>query len=135
MKTFIWSLIFLAALTPVLLYFFRRWQQKQAEKNGVVVYATVVSVAGVKRFGKELPVKKITMWLQEPGKERRTVILQTQIPAGQSIVAGMMIPVAVDPKKPERVFPAGEDAVKRLVLTGPRRDRRQMKKQRPGSRG
>jgi hypothetical protein len=135
MKTFIWSLIFLAALTPVLLYFFRRWQQKQAEKNGVVVYATVVSIAAVKRFGKELPVKKITMWLQEPGKERRTVILQTQIPAGQSIVAGMMIPVAVDPKKPERVFPAGEDAVKRLVLTGPRRDRRQMKKQRPGSRG
>jgi hypothetical protein len=135
MKTVIWSLIFLGALTPVLLYFFGRWQQKQAEKNGVVVYATVVSIAGVKRFGKDLPVKKITMWLQEPGQERRTVILQTQIPAGQTIVAGMMIPVAVDPKKPERVFPAGEDAVKRLVLTGPRRDRRQMKKQRPGSRG
>jgi len=132
MKTIIWTLIFLAAATPILLYFFRRWQQKQAEKKGVVVYATVVSIAGVKRFGKELPVKKITMWLQEPGMERRTVILQTQIPAGQSIVPGMMIPVAVDPKKPDRVFPAGEDAVKRLVLTGPRRDRRQLKKQRPG---
>ena len=132
MKTAIWTLIFLAAATPALLYFFRRWQQKQAEKKGVVVYATVVSIAAVKRFGKELPVKKITMWLQEPGKERRTVVLQTQIPAGQSIVAGMMIPVAVDPKNAERVYPAGEDAVKRLVLTGPRRDRRQLKKQRPG---
>ena len=76
----------------------------------MVVYATVVSVAGVRRFGKDLPVKKITMWLQEPGQERRTVVLQTQIPAGQTITAGMMIPVAVDPKKPERVFPAGEDA-------------------------
>ena len=132
MKTVIWTLIFLAACTPPLLYFFRRWQQKQAEKKGVVVYATVISIAAVKRFGKELPVKKITMWLQEPGMERRTVVLQTQIPAGQSVVPGMMIPVAVDPKKPERVYPAGEDAVKRLVLTGPRRDRRQMKKQRPG---
>jgi hypothetical protein len=135
MKTAIWTLIFLAAATPILLYLFRRWQQTQAEKKGVVVYATVVSVAGVRRFGKDLPVKKITMWLQEPGQERRTVVLQTQIPAGQTITAGMMIPVAVDPKKPERVFPAGEDAVKRLVLTGPRRDRRQLKKQRPGSRG
>jgi hypothetical protein len=132
MKTAIWTLIFLGACTPALLFFFRRWQQKQAEKKGVVVYATVVSIAAVKRFGKELPVKKITMWLQEPGMERRTVVLQTQIPAGQSIVAGMMIPVAVDPKNAERVYPAGEDAVKRLVLTGPRRDRRQLKKQRPG---
>jgi len=131
MKTAIWTLIFLAALTPVGLYFYQRWRQRRADRKGLALYATVVSIEGVRRFGKDLPVKKITMWLQEPGGERRTVTLSTQIPAGQVITAGMMIPVVIDPKDPKRVYPAGEDSVKRVVLTGPRRDRRQMKKQRP----
>ena len=130
-KTVIWTLIFLAALTPVGLYFYQRWRQRRADRKGMALYATVVSIEGVRRFGKELPVKKITMWLQEPGGERRTVTLSTQIPAGQVITSGMLIPVVIDPKDPKRVYPAGEDAVKRVVLTGPRRDRRQMKKQRP----
>ena len=134
MKTVIWSLIFLAALTPVGMYFYQRWRQRRADRKGLALYATVVSIAGVRRFGKELPVKKITMWLQEPGGERRTVTLSTQIPAGQVISPGMLIPIVVDPKNPERIYPAGEDAVKRVVLTGARRDRRQLKKQRPGGR-
>jgi hypothetical protein len=131
MKTVIWSLIFVAALTPVGLYFYQRWRQRRADRKGMALYATVVSIEGVRRFGKDLPVKKITMWLQEPGGERRTVTLSTQIPAGQTITSGMLIPVVVDPRNSERVYPASEDAVRRVVITGPRRDRRQMKKQRP----
>jgi hypothetical protein len=134
MKTVIWTVIFLAALTPVGLYFYQRWRQKRADRKGLALYATVVSIGPVKRFGKELPVKKITMWLQEPGAERRTVTLSTQIPAGQTVTPGMLIPVVIDPKNPERVYPAGEESVKRVVLTGPRRDRRQLKKQ-SGRRG
>jgi hypothetical protein len=134
MKTVIWTLIFLGALTPVGLYFYQRWRQKRADRKGMALYATVVSIEPVKRFGKELPVKKITMWLQEPGAERRTVTLSTQIPASQSVTPGMLIPVVIDPRNPERVYPAGEESVKRVVLTGPRRDRRQMKKQ-TGRRG
>jgi hypothetical protein len=131
MKTVIWSLIFLAALTPVGLYFYQRWRQRRADRKGLALYATVVSIEGVRRFGRDLPVKKITMWLQEPERERRTVTLSTQIPAGQTITPGMLIPVVIDPKNPQRVYPASEESVKRVVLTGPRRDRRQLKKQRP----
>jgi hypothetical protein len=134
MKTVIWTVIFLAALTPVGLYFYQRWRQRRADRKGMALYATVVSIEAVRRFGKELPVKKITMWLQEPGGERRTVTLSTQIPAGQTVTPGMLIPVVIDPKNPERVYPAGEESVKRVVLTGPRRDRRQLKKQ-SGRRG
>jgi hypothetical protein len=134
MKTVIWTLIFMAALTPVGLYFYQRWRQRRADRKGLALYATVVSIAAVRRFGKELPVKKITMWLQEPGGERRTVTLSTQIPAGQTVTPGMLVPVVIDPRNPERVYPAGEESVKRVVLTGPRRDRRQLKKQ-SGRRG
>jgi hypothetical protein len=130
-KTIIWTLIFIAALTPVGLYFYQRWRQRRAERSGVALYATVVSIEAVRRFGKDLPVKKITMWLQEPGAERRTVTMSTQIPAGQTVTSGMLIPVVIDPKDPKRVYPAGEEGVKRVVLTGPRRERRQLKKQRP----
>ena len=132
MKIAIWTLIFLAALTPAVLYFFQRWRQGQAEKKGVRVYATVVSVGPTRRFGKDLPMKKIVMWLQEPGKDRRTVTLRTRVAEGQDIVPGMLLTIVVDPKNPERIYPAGAEAAKRLVLTGPRRDRRQLKSGRTG---
>ena len=145
MKTAIWTLIFLAALTPVGLYFYQRWRQRRADRKGLALYATVVSIEGVRRFGKDLPVKKITMWLQEPGKERREVTLRSRIAAGQKIEPGVMLAVVVDPSDPKRIYPAGEEASKRVVMTGPRRERRQMQsgrgvqrpgmRQRPGTRG
>jgi hypothetical protein len=135
MKIVIWTLIFLAALTPAVLYFFQRWRQSQAEKKGVVVYATVVSIAPIKKFGKVLPMKKIVMSIQEPEKERRTVTLRTQIADGQTIVPGMLLSVVVDPKNPKRIYPAGPEAAKRVVMTGPRRDRRQMRSGRGVQRG
>jgi hypothetical protein len=133
MKTVIWTLIFLGALTPVAMYFYQRWRQKRADRVGVSVYATVVSIDDVKRFGKVLPVKNILLSLQEPGGVRRAVTLSTRIPEGQEIGPGMLLPIVVDPKNPSRVYPAGAEAAQRAVMTGPRRDRRQMKKQRPGA--
>jgi hypothetical protein len=135
MKTVIWTLIFVAAATPALMYFFQRWRQRQAEKKGVVVYATVVSMEAIKRFGKVLPMKKITLSIQEPGKDRRSVTLRTQIAEGQTIVPGMLLSVVVDPKNPNRIYPAGDEAAKRLVITGPRRERRQLRSGRGVTRG
>ena len=108
MKTAIWTIIFLAALTPAVLYFYQRWRQRQAERKGVVVYATVVSIEAIRKFGKELPMKKIVLSIQEPGKDRRTVTLRTRIADGQKIVSpGMLLSVVVDPKNPKRIYPAG----------------------------
>ncbi|AEU35358.1 hypothetical protein [Granulicella mallensis] len=129
MKIAIWTLVILAALTPVVLYFFQRWRQQKAEREGVAVYATVISVAPMKRFGRTLPIMKIVMWIQEPGSTTsREVTLSSRVEPGQKITAGVRLAVVIDPKNPERIYPAGPEAAKRVVLTGPRRERRQMRK-------
>jgi hypothetical protein len=129
LKIAIWTLVILAALTPVVLYFFQRWRQQKAEREGVAVYATVISVAPMKRFGRTLPIMKIVMWIQEPGSTTsREVTLSSRVEPGQKITAGVRLAVVIDPKNPERIYPAGPEAAKRVVLTGPRRERRQMRK-------
>jgi hypothetical protein len=128
MKTAIWTILFLAAATPAAIYFYQRWRHTRAERKGVAVYATVVSVEPVKRFGKTLPMVKIGMWLQEPGQDKpRTVTLQSRIEPGQVIEPGIRIGVVIDPKDPKRVYPAGPAAQDRIVFTGSRIERRQMK--------
>ena len=132
MKTAIWTLIFLAAATPAVLYFWQRWRQQRAEREGVAVYATVVSVEPIKRFGKQLPMVKIVMWVQEPDKGSRVVTMSTRIEPGQKIEPGVRLAVVVDPKDPKRIYPAGPAATERVVLTGSRAERRQMRSGRGG---
>jgi hypothetical protein len=127
MKIAIWTIIFLAAATPAVLYFWQRWRQNRAEREGVVVYATVVSVTPIKRFGKTLPMAKIAMWLQEPEKSGREVTLSSRIEPGQKIDPGVRLVVVIDPKDPKRIYPAGPEAAKRVVATGSRSERRQIK--------
>ena len=127
MKIAIWTIIFVAAATPAILYFWQRWRQSKAEREGVVVYATVVSVTPMKRFGKTLPMVKIVMWLQEPEQSGREVKLSSRIESGQKIDPGVRLMVVVDPKDPKRIYPAGPEASKRVVATGSRSERRQMK--------
>jgi hypothetical protein len=137
-KTIIWTLIFIAAATPAVMYFFQRWRQQKAEKEGVVVYATVVSSTPVKRFGRQLPMVKIVMWVQEPNQAARSVTLSSRIEPGQKIEPGVRLAVVIDPKNPKRIYPAGPEAAKRLVPTGSRSERRQMRSGRgvvPATRG
>jgi len=128
MKIAIWIIGILVALgIPVAMYFIQRARQQKIDRSGVVLYASVIAMEPMKVFGKVTPdMVKMTLWLQEPDKEAREVMLKTRIPANQKIEAGMRIPVVVDPKNPKRVFPATEESVKRIVLTGPRRERRIM---------
>jgi hypothetical protein len=131
MKIAIWTLLFLAAATPAVLYFFQRWRQQRAEREGVALYATVVSAEPMKRFGKTLPMMKISMWIQDPGgTSNRTVTLTSRVEPGQKITAGVRLAVVIDPRNPNRIYPAGPEAAKRIVYTGPRRERRQMRKNR-----
>lgn len=126
MKTAIWTIIFIAAVTPAILYFYQRWRQSKAEREGLALYATVVSVTPVKRFGKQLPMAKIALWIQEPDKSNRQVILSSRIEPGQKIEPGVRLVIVIDPSNPKRVYPAGPEAAKRVVATGSRSERRQM---------
>jgi hypothetical protein len=127
MKIAIWVVVGLVVIgTPVALYFIQRARQLKIDKTGVVLYATIISSEPVKVFGKLSDMVKINLWVQEPDKERRDVALKTRIPAGQKLEVGMRLPVVIDPKNPKRIYPASEDSLKRVVLTGPRRERRMM---------
>ena len=139
MKAIIWIVVgVIIVAVPVAMYFIQRWRQQKIDRTGLVLYATVVAMEPVKVFGKASDMVKITLWVQEPDKEQREVSLRTRLPAGQKMEAGMRLPVVVDPKNPKRIYPATEDSMKRVVITGPRRERRMMKSgrgvERPGMR-
>jgi len=113
MKAIIWTVVGLIIVAvPVAMYFIQRWRQQKIDRTGLVLYATVVAMEPVKVFGKASDMVKITLWIQEPDKEQREVAL--------------------------RIYPATEDSMKRVVITGPRRERRMMKSgrgvERPGMR-
>lgn len=127
MKTAIWTILFLAAATPAVMYLYQRWRQSKAEREGLALYATVVSVEPLKRFGKTLPMVKIVMWIQEPDQAPRTVTLRSRIEPGQKIESGVRLAVVIDPKNPKRIYPAGPVAQERVVFTGSRSERRMMK--------
>ncbi|MEO6922964.1 MAG: hypothetical protein ABI142_04005 [Bryocella sp.] len=128
MKIAFWIFIVLLAIgIPVAMYFIQRARQRNIDRTGVVLYASVIAMKPMKVFGKVTPdMVKMTLWVQEPDQDAHEVTLKTRVPANQKIEAGMRIPVVVDPKNSKRVFPASEESIKRLVLTGPRRERRVM---------
>ncbi len=130
MKVWFWLPLVLLGLVPVVRFLLQRLQESRAQKKGVAVYATMISLEPVKVFGKLTQAMKVNLWVQEPSGERRQVSLTSRIPEGQKIEVGMMLPVVIDPTNPKRVYPAGADALKRIQLTGSRETRRRMKKQR-----
>lgn len=116
------------ATNALVTYLIQKRRQARAEKDGVVLYATVVSATAVGGLMKYAEMKKVTLRLQDPGATTpREVSLRTRLPPGQQITPGMKIAVIVDPKKPERVYPASEAASKRVVMTGSRLERRHMR--------
>src|SRR5881398_3908240 len=91
-------LLLLAAVAGVRFFLERRREQK-AQREGVVVYAGIVSVEPVKWFGKlEQPVKKITLRVQEPGSTTpRDVAIRTRVDPKQKLTPEMRLPVVIDP--------------------------------------
>jgi hypothetical protein len=125
------ALAFGFILWRVISFLLERRNQKIADKEGVVVYATFLSSEPVKFFGRpQTDVEKITLRIQEPGKtEAREVVLRTRTAPGQQMSPGMRVPVVIDPKNPKRVYPASEESAKRAVATGSRLERRVMQQQ------
>ena len=116
------------AINSAVMYLLQRRRQQSAERDGVVVYATVLSVDPVGGLLKYADMKKVNLRIQEPGTAApREVSLRTRVPAGQKIGSGMKIPVAIDAKNPKRIYPVGAEAAKRAVITGSRLERRHMR--------
>ena len=123
------------AVVALVNYLRQRWSQNRAQREGVVIYSTVLSAETMGGWAKQLGVKKIVLRLQEPGvTSAREVTLRTRVAPGQKIVPGLRLAVAIDPKNPKRVYPARPEAAERLALTGSRQERRQLKAQRAGMR-
>ena len=75
-------------------------------------------------------MKKIVLRIQDAkAAAPREVTLKSRLPPNQKLSPGMKVPVAIDPLKPQRVYPATPTAVKRITLTGSRQERRLMKQQ------
>jgi hypothetical protein len=129
MKIVFWLLPVVVLIGIGVRFWLQRRREQKAQKDGLVVYATVLSIEPVTVFRKPSPVMKINMWIQEPGGTRREVSLSSRIPAGQNVSPGVMLPVVIDPSDPKTIYPAGPDAVKRVQLTGSRDMRRRMRQQ------
>jgi hypothetical protein len=129
MKIAFWVLFAIALAVPVVRYFLQRRREAKAQREGVVVYATVIGLEPVKVFGKPTTMMKISMWVQPPGEGRRDVSLNSRIAAGQKVAPGVMLPVVLDLTDPKRIYPSGPEAMKRVQLTGSREQRRQMRRQ------
>lgn len=121
-------IVLAVAANSAVMYFLQKRRQQRAERDGVVLYATLVSAVPLRGLMKYADMKKVTMRLQDPGsKTPREVSLRTRLPAGQKVTPGMKVAVVVDPKDPKRVYPASPEASKRAVVTGSRLERRHMR--------
>lgn len=122
-------LLLVLAATAAVMYFIQRRREQAAQRDGVVVYATLVSTEPVRWMGKKADMRKIVMRIQPPDSNAREVTIRSRIEPGQKFVAGAMLPVVIDPKNPERVYPANAESAKRIVFTGSRQERRAMQSQ------
>jgi hypothetical protein len=132
------GLILTAVIVAAVRFFLERKRQQQVDREGVVVLATFVSSEPVKFLGKpQGDLAKITLRLQDPGTtEPREVSLRTRT-GPQPMQPGMRVPVVIDPKNANRVFPASAEAQARLTVTGSRLERRAIQSQlrTPGRQG
>lgn len=137
MHTHVWQILLYVLLAVAVTlatvatinYLRQRQAGKRAERDGLVLYGTVLSSAPVGGLAKYLDMQKISLQIQEPGKAPRTVTLNTRTQPGQKITAGNRLIVIVDPTKPDRIYPATPEAAKRVTLTGSKQEKKLMQAQ------
>ena len=122
-------ILFLFACWSATMYFIQRRREQIAQRDGLVLYATLVSTTAVRGFGKLGQMRKIVLSIQEPDSAPREVTIRSRVEPGQKFTIGAMLPVVVDPKNSARVYPATPESAKRVVLTGSRQQRRAMQSQ------
>ncbi len=110
-------------------YLRQRRTAQRAEREGLVLYATVLASQPVGGLMKYVDMQKMTLQIQEPNQAPREVTLSTRTQKSQKITRGNRLIVIVDPTKPDRVYPATAEAAKRVVFTGSRTEQKLMKAQ------
>ena len=110
-------------------YFRQRRAQKRADREGMVLYADVLSSEAVGGLLKSLNIHQLRLRIQEPQKPSREVILRSRLPAGQTFAKQQRVLIVVDPSDPERIYPASADSAKRVTLTGTKTERKLMQAQ------
>jgi hypothetical protein len=121
-------LLLALAATSLVMFLIQRWREKIAQRDGLVVYATLVTSEPMRGFGK-VNMRKITLRIQEPDSNPREVVIRSRVDPKDKFVPGAMLPVVIDPKNPKRVYPASPESAKRAVVTGSRQERRAMQSQ------
>ncbi len=123
------SILALLALVSGINYLRQRRAQEKIQNEGLVLYGIVISAAKIGGWLKALGLHDIRLRVQEPAKPPREVTLRTRLPAGQRITPNLSLIVVIDPKKPERVYPASPEAAKRVTLTGTKQEQKLMQAQ------
>ena len=110
-------------------YLRQRRAQQRAEREGLVLYASVLSAEPVGGLVKALNIHKIRLSITEPNAAPREVTLRSRLPAGQKIGKNQRLIVIVDPVKPDLIYPATPEAAKRVTFTGSRTEQKLVRAQ------
>ena len=123
------SIVVLLAIISGINYLRQRRAQAKIQNEGLVLYGIVLSATKIGGWLKALGLHDIRLRIQEPGKAPREVTFRTRLPPNQRITPNLSLIVVVDPKKPERVYPASAEAAKRVTLTGTKQEQKLMQAQ------
>jgi hypothetical protein len=121
-------LLVLAAVAGIN-FLLQRRREQAAQRDGLVLYATLVRTEALKGLAKMNNIRKIVLSVQEPDSSPREVVLRSRVDPKQKLIPGAMMPVVIDPKDARRVYPASPEAAKRVTITGSRKERRVMESQ------
>lgn len=123
------ALLLVGGIVALVNYLRQRRAQQRAEREGLVLYASVLSAEPVGGLLKTLNIHNIRLSIVEPKEAPREVTLRTRLPAGQKIGTNQRLIVIIDPVKPDRIYPATPEAAKRVTFTGSRTEQKLMKAQ------
>ncbi len=123
------ALLVVGGIISLVNYLRQRRAQQRAERTGLVLYASILSVEPVGGLVKPLNIHNIRLSIVEPNQAAREVTLRSRLPAGQKLGTNQRLIVIVDPVKPDRVYPATPEAAKRVTFTGSRTEQKLMKAQ------
>ena len=89
------SIVAVLALVALFNYLRKRRHQQKADREGLVLYATVLASAPIGGLAKYVDMQKIDLRIQEPDKAPREVTLRTRTAPGQRVSANTMLIIAV----------------------------------------
>ena len=123
------SIVIVWGVVALVNYLRQRRAQGRAEREGLVLYANVLSAERAGGLLKHLDIHKIRLGIQEPDRPAREVTLSSRLAKGQRLDKTQRMMIIIDPANPERVYPATAESAKRVTLVGSKTERKIMQAQ------